>query len=56
MRCMTRAKRLLSVRLPLDELMDEIKRFDDEMINLNLSPGGCADLLALTYFVHSIIE
>lgn len=56
MRCMTRAKHLLSVRLPLDELIDEIKRFDDEMIKFNLSPGGCADLLALTYFVHSIIE
>ena len=55
MRCMTKAKHLLSVRLPLTELMDELKRFDEEMIRMNLSPGGCADLLALTYFADSII-
>ena len=27
-------------------------QFDREMIRKNLSPGGCADLLAMTYFLH----
>lgn len=27
-------------------------QFDREMIRRNLSPGGCADLLAMTYFLH----
>lgn len=31
-----------------------IQRFDQEMTEKNLSPGGCADLLAITYFLHFI--
>ena len=27
---------------------------DDAFIARNLSPGGCADLLAVTYFLHRI--
>ena len=30
--------------------MEQIEAFDDALIEKNLSPGGCADLLALTYF------
>ena len=29
---------------------------DTKAIEKNLSPGGCADLLALTYFIHDICE
>ena len=38
-------------RDPLPE-MDEITALDDWFIQRNLSPGGCADLLAVTYFLH----
>lgn len=31
-----------------------IERLDDSFIAQNLSPGGCADLLAVTYFLHSL--
>ena len=31
-----------------------IEDLDDEFIKLNLSPGGCADLLAITYFLYNI--
>ena len=36
---------------PSDE---EISRLDTAFIQRNLSPGGCADLLAVTYFLHSL--
>jgi len=26
------------------------------MIRRNLSPGGCADLLAVTYFLHAVTD
>ena len=46
------AKRLLSQEtLPSEE---EVLAMDREFIMRNLSPGGCADLLALTYFVDSL--
>ena len=32
--------------------LDEVKAFDSELIGLNLSPGGCADLLAVSYFLY----
>lgn len=32
----------------------EIEKADDEFIKRNLSPGGCADLLAITYFIYKI--
>ena len=32
----------------------EIEALDDDFIKKNLSPGGCADLLAVTYFLHKI--
>ena len=32
--------------------MEEIARLDRDFIRKNLSPGGCADLLAVTYFLH----
>ena len=32
----------------------QLERLDDEFIARRLSPGGCADLLAVTYFLHKI--
>ena len=32
--------------------MSAVRKLDDNFIALNLSPGGCADLLALTYFLY----
>ncbi len=34
--------------------MQSIEALDDAFITKNLSPGGCADLLAVTYFLHSL--
>lgn len=31
---------------------EALERLDREFIGRNLSPGGCADLLAITYFLH----
>ena len=44
----TRARELVSRAAGVDE----VSGFDAEMIERNLSPGGCADLLAITYFLH----
>lgn len=45
-----RAARLLAHEQGFD--CDALARFDAEMIGKNLSPGGCADLLALSYLLH----
>ncbi len=34
--------------------LNEVRVMDDEFINRNLSPGGCADLLAVTYFLYAV--
>lgn len=34
--------------------VEEIIALDDSFIARNLSPGGCADLLAVTYFLHKL--
>ena len=34
---------------PSKEILSQL---DDDFIEKNLSPGGCADLLAITYFIH----
>ena len=34
--------------------LQEIEALDDAFIARNLSPGGCADLLAVTYFLHAL--
>lgn len=43
------AKALLEREMPSTE---QISALDDAFIQRNLSPGGCADLLALTLFLH----
>ena len=37
-----------------DPNKEEIEKLDDAFVQRNLSPGGCADLLAATYFLHSL--
>ena len=34
----------------------QLEELDDAFIARNLSPGGCADLLAVTYFLHSLYK
>ncbi len=34
--------------------LNEVVALDKEFIKRNLSPGGCADLLAITYFINSL--
>lgn len=36
--------------------MEEISKLDEKFIEKNLSPGGSADLLALTWFLHSLTK
>ena len=43
----------LSAPIPKRE---ELEALDREMIARHLSPGGCADLLAITYFLHFITQ
>ncbi|MBO5347412.1 MAG: triphosphoribosyl-dephospho-CoA synthase [Lachnospiraceae bacterium] len=33
---------------------EQLEALDDAFIARNLSPGGCADLLAVTYFLSSL--
>ena len=46
------ARELLS-NPPFPDL-NEVRDLDKRFIEKNLSPGGCADLLAVTYFIHEI--
>ena len=41
--------------LPNEELRAALERYDDELIALNVSPGGAADLLSLGIF-FSLME
>lgn len=34
--------------------LSEIEEFDKELTQKNLSPGGCADLLAVSWFIYSL--
>ncbi len=36
--------------------LEQVEALDDVFITRNLSPGGCADLLAVTYFISSLAE
>ena len=49
------ARAVLAAGGPGSEAGDvELQRFDRELIRRNLSPGGSADLLAATLFLHSL--
>ncbi len=46
-----RARELLSSG---DPTVEDIRQMDADLIERNLSPGGCADLLAVTYFLTEL--
>ncbi len=54
----SRAKELLEEysygRLQDEDGLEAIRQLDQECIERNLSPGGCADLLAITVMLHSV--
>lgn len=37
-----------------DFILSDVEKLDDRFITANLSPGGCADLLAAVYFLDSL--
>ena len=41
-------------RLTPENITAELEELNREYIRRHLSPGGCADLLALTLFIHFI--
>lgn len=47
------ASNAASALLPCPSIADIIP-LDDAFMERNLSPGGCADLLAVTYFLHTL--
>ena len=50
----TTAAEILSRNYDEKTLLEDTSRFDDECIRGNISPGGAADLLALTLMIHKI--
>jgi triphosphoribosyl-dephospho-CoA synthetase len=48
------AKEQAKALLP-NPTIDAVEALDDAFIEKNLSPGGCADLLAATLFLHKIL-
>lgn len=46
----TQAQDILNKSFPID--FKEIERLNDNFINKNISPGGSADLLAVTFFIY----
>ena len=49
---MNTAQRLITEGLTIEK----IARLDEEFTSRNISPSGSADLLAVTYFIHSITQ
>ena len=43
----------LLAKTPFPDLK-EVRNADRQFIEKNLSPGGCADLLAVTYLIHEL--
>ena len=52
----TTAAEILSRNYDEKTLLEDTSRFDDECIRRNISPGGAADLLALTLLAHFMTE
>ena len=42
--------------LQTDYSLSDVEALDDWFITQNLSPGGCADLLAIAFFIQSVIN
>ena len=51
-RAAAKQRQTLLEQNPLPSL-EEIAKLDQKFIRQNLSPGGCADLLAVAYFLRS---
>ncbi|MBQ2996901.1 MAG: citrate lyase holo-[Oscillibacter sp.] len=49
---LARQKEASELRLTPENLTAELEKLNEEYILCNLSPGGCADLLALTLFLY----
>ncbi|WP_413538578.1 triphosphoribosyl-dephospho-CoA synthase CitG [Enterococcus malodoratus] len=49
-------KKIHQEKLPAEEFLDELTRYDRLLIQRNLSPGGSADLLALSIFFGFLEE
>lgn len=49
-----RMKELIETPLEDQDYVSVLEELDQEFISRNVSPGGCADLLALTYFLYSM--
>ena len=49
---MRTAESLIAEGLTIEKLL----KLDDEFISRNISPSGSADLLAVTYFIHSLTQ
>lgn len=47
-----KARALLEADIPSNMLKERIRGLDKWCVAQNLSPGGCADLLAIAYFLH----
>jgi holo-ACP synthase/triphosphoribosyl-dephospho-CoA synthase len=47
---------LLDSGLSGRDYIHEIRQLDQKFIQMNISPGGSADMLALTYFIYSLEE
>lgn len=52
----TQAKALLHVKPNAENLDAHLRELDADMISKNLSPGGSADLLAMTWLVSHIVK
>ena len=47
-------RRLQKKGVDAEPIITRIEELDDKFIEKNLSPGGCADLLAVTYLLSKI--
>ncbi|WP_263833803.1 triphosphoribosyl-dephospho-CoA synthase CitG [Sulfurospirillum oryzae] len=52
----TEAHKLLHVKAKMENLDTLLEKFDADMTHKNLSPGGSADLLAITWLIAEILE
>ena len=49
-------KRLLDTKNIEIIVMNFIRNLDKKFIEMNISPGGCADLLAITFMLYFLEE
>ena len=54
MKLQAQIQSMLNSGIDKRDFIAEIRTLDQEFIKMNISPGGSADMLALTYFVASL--